>query len=470
MDRNAFEAAVAAGLGDWPEGAVLLAAVSGGADSSAMLAALASLRDSGRWVFDLRCLHVEHGIRGAAESRGDAAAVESLCAELSVPCVTVSIAPGKIARTAERRGLGLEAAARLYRHGAWNAEARRIGAAKILVAHTREDLLETILMRVLRGSGPAGLAAMPRERGRVSRPLLDMGRADVLAYLAERGIPFRVDSTNADTAFLRNRIRHKLIPCLDEFFPSWRKTLADLGETQRLVADFLEDEAAGRIPWEEEAGAEPRWQTGGDNFFSQPLILREEALFALTDRLPGGAGVKPPRRRSLRLFARGNARSLDLGRGILKSGSGSVTLDTPPKGERGFSLLIKKPGVYKLNWLCIRAFPGQTGEAAEPPSPAGAAGFFACPPVALRRWQPGDIVVRRGRPCRGTDTGGDAESLVAVEDALGLAAFIAGARDGSVTVLAGEEEDRAKRENCLFFIVRGWFQKRKRPFATAFLS
>jgi tRNA(Ile)-lysidine synthase len=465
MDRNAFEAAVAAGLGNRPEGTVLLAAVSGGADSSAMLAALVSLMDgaSGRGAFALRCLHVEHGIRPPGESRGDAAAVEALCAELSVPCVVVSIPPGKIRRTAEQRGLGLEAAARLYRHAAWSAEARRVGAAKILVAHTRNDLLETILMRILRGSGPAGLAAMPREKGRLLRPLLGMGRADILAYLKERGIPFRTDSTNADPAFLRNRIRLKLIPCLDEFFPAWRKTLADLGETQRLVADFLEAEAASRIPWEEEAGEEPRLLTGRDNFFSQPDILREEALFAALDRLPGGtaAGGKPPRRQSLRIFAGGNARSLDLGRGILHSGSGHITLNAPPRGERGFSLLIKEPGIYKLKWLRIQAFPGET---VEPPSPGGTAGFFACPPVALRRCYPGDVVVRRGRSCRGAEIAGDATCLIAVEDALGLAAFIAGARDGSVTVLAGEEDDRATHENCLFFTARGWLQKRKRPF------
>jgi tRNA(Ile)-lysidine synthase len=456
MDRNAFEAAVAAGLGNWPEGTVLLAAVSGGADSSAMLAALAFLRDSGRGAFDLRCFHLEHGIRPASESRGDAAAVESLCAELSVPCVVVSLPPGKIARTAKRRGLGLEAAARLYRHAAWNAEARRVGAAKILVAHTREDLLETVLMRMLRGSGPAGLAAMPRARGPVLRPLLGLGRAEVLAYLEERGIPFRIDSTNADPAFLRNRIRLKLIPCLDEFFPGWRKTLAELAETQRLAADFLAAEAAKRIPWEEAAGAEPRFRTDRDNFFSQPLILREEALFALTDRLRWGtaAGAKPPRRRSLRLFAQGKAAGLDLGRGVLKSGAGHVALSPRSSGERGFSLLIKEPGIYKLKWLRVRVVSGHTAQGAEASSSGEAPGFFACPPVALRRRQPGDFVVRGGRKCRGAELPGGAGSLIAVEDALGLVALVADAGDGSVMALAGEEGDRAERKNRLFLKVQ----------------
>jgi tRNA(Ile)-lysidine synthase len=405
-----------------------------------MLAALAALRDGS---FDLRCVHVEHGIRSAAESRGDAAAVEALCAELAVPCSVVSILPGRIARTAKRRGTGLEAAARLYRHAAWNAEARRIGAAKILVAHTRDDLLETVLMRALRGSGPAGLAAMPREKGALLRPLLGTTRAEILAYLSGRGIPYRTDSTNADPAFLRNRIRLRLIPCLDEFFPSWRKTLADLAETQRLVAEFLEAEAAARIPWKKEAGAV--WATGRNNFFSSPAILREEALFAAWDRLAGGSRARPPRRKSLRVFAGGNAGSLDLGRALLRSDARRVTLTQSRRGERSFSLLIKGPGIYKLKWLRIRVFSG------EPPLPSRGSVFFACPPVVLRRLQPGERILRDGRALRGSAQ--DARDGVAVEDAGGIRACILRGQDGSLTALAGE--DRAQGEQRLFCALYG---------------
>jgi tRNA(Ile)-lysidine synthase len=331
------------------------------------------------------------------------------------------------------------------------AEARRVGAAKTLVAHTRDDLLETALMRVFRGSGPAGLAAMPRETSSVLRPLLGIGRADALAYLSERGIPYRTDSTNADPAFLRNRIRLKLIPCLDEFFPSWRQALAGLAETQRLVADFLADESAARIPWEEEAGAEPRRLTGRNNFFSQPQILREEALFTALDRLAGkkGADLKPPRRSSLRVFAQGKAGSLDLGRAALKTDAGRIVLQAPRRGEGGFSLLIKEPGIYKLKWLCVRALPGKAGERS--PSAKGR-GFFACPPVALRGQYPGDFVIRNGRKRRGAEMGKVGE-LITVEDALGPVAFINRGRDGSVAVLAGENENREQQETCLFFVV-----------------
>jgi tRNA(Ile)-lysidine synthase len=418
-----------------------------------MLAALAGLRDR----FDIHCLHVEHGIRPAAESRGDADAVEALCAEFGIPCTVVSIAPGKIERTAKRRGIGLEAAARLYRHKAWNTEARRVGAAKVLVAHTRDDLLETALMRILRGSGPAGLAAMPRSRGRIQRPLLDRSRSEVLAYLTARGIPYRTDSTNADPAFLRNRIRHKLIPCLDEFFPGWRRTLPDLAETQRMAADFLAAEAAGRIPW---TGEDRVWSVSSERFFSQPPILREEALFAVLDGsgtpLPGG---KPPRRRSLRLFAQGEVGSLDLGFAILRRDAKRVVFGLRRQdGENGFSLLIKGPGIYKLKGLTIRVFRKETAlpmEAGERRSfDQRSIGFFAELPLVLRQHYPGDYLFRGGRKRRVTEcirgTGIRTSGLITAEDRRGTAAFIGREGDGFSIVLTRETENR---ENHLFFSI-----------------
>jgi tRNA(Ile)-lysidine synthase len=380
--------------------------------------------------------------------------VEVLCADLGIPCSVVSIAPGKIERTAKRQGIGLEAAARLYRHRAWNAEALRVGAAKVLVAHTRDDLLETTLMRILRGSGPGGLAAMPRSRGRIQRPLLDQSRAEVLAYLEARGIPYRTDSTNADPQFLRNRIRHKLIPCLDEFFPGWRKTLLDLAETQRMTADFLAAEAGARIPWTSGPG---NWSVSQECFFSQPPILREEALFAVLDTGPGigeRLGAKPPRRRTLRLFTGERVRSLDLGFAILRRDAERVSLGLPQardlwSQESGFSLLIKGPGVYKLKGLIIRVLPAETVH------PTDITGFFAGLPLVLRRIYPEDCIFRGGRKRRGTErareTGCFASSLITAEDAEGSAAFIGYSRDGFRIVLAREDTER---ENHLFFSIQ----------------
>jgi tRNA(Ile)-lysidine synthase len=279
---NLFEAAVAAALGADSRGKVFLAAVSGGADSTAMLIALAALRPE--MGFTLHCLHVDHGIRSAAESRGDREFVEGLCKKLDLPCEIAVVPPGRILRRAKELGIGLEAAARLYRRRAWNREARRIGAAGVLTAHTRDDLLETVLMRILRGSGPAGLAAMPPRRGRILRPLLELSRAGVLQYLEDKGFTYRTDPSNSDVRFLRNLIRLRLIPALDGCFPRWRTGLRSLAETQRLTADFLASEAERLVSWEERrAGKE--FRAGADVFFALPPILREEALFLGIDKL-----------------------------------------------------------------------------------------------------------------------------------------------------------------------------------------
>ncbi|MDR0496482.1 MAG: tRNA lysidine(34) synthetase TilS, partial [Treponema sp.] len=244
---HSFEARLSAALGE-TAGKIYLAAVSGGADSTAMLAGLAVLREKA--AFSLHCVHVEHGIRPASENQGDAQAVETLCEKLNVPCRVISIPPGKIASYAAKGGPGIEGAARFFRHKALRAEARRVNADLILTAHTCDDLLETILMRVLRGSGPAGLSPMPRMRGCLLRPLLELTRKDVLEYLEKKDILYRTDSTNADIMYLRNRIRLKLIPVLDDFFPSWRNSLLALAETQALTADFLSSEVRKSLTWE----------------------------------------------------------------------------------------------------------------------------------------------------------------------------------------------------------------------------
>jgi tRNA(Ile)-lysidine synthase len=449
---NSFEAVVAANLGlPRPVGTVFLAAVSGGADSTAMLAALAAIRDRGKAEagapFLLHCLHVEHGIRPPEESRADARAVEALCKALDVPCRVVSIAPGTIAKAASQSGEGLEAAARRFRRRAWNEERRRLGARQILVAHTGDDRLETLLMGALRGAGPAGLAAMPRERGAILRPLLDLNRSDVLRYLEERRIGFRTDSTNADIRFLRNRVRLKLIPCLDEFFPQWRKGLLSLGETQALAAAFLADEARRRIPWEAGDG---EVKTQAEAFFAEPEIIREEALFAAAGLLAGcsrrggtaqGARKqrKPPRRAVLRRALSGALnKAADLGPIRLERDKDRIRVKPPGLKvfDRGFSLLIKAPGSYTLKDGVSPLIPpgglvfevsGTPGEEAGTP---GKKGFPAGFPLLLCAWREGDCIRRTGQKRRLSDILKEKglsgyRGSVTVRDPEGCAALIA---------------------------------------------
>jgi tRNA(Ile)-lysidine synthase len=316
-----------------------------------MLAALAAVRNRGAAgncpAFILRCIHIEHGIRPPAESRGDAEFVRSLCKKLRIPYRIVSIAPGKIAAAAKSRGIGIEAAARLYRHQAWLREARRLEAlptalpVRILTAHTADDMLETTLMRIFRGAGPSGLAAMPASRGRLLRPLITLSRRDVLNYLADSNIIWREDSSNTDTQFLRNRIRHRLIPQLNEHFPQWRTTLTALAETQSLTAEFISDEASRRICWQ--SSVPHSLFTNAEVFFAQPLIIREEALFQGIDRLLSDSPQTALSRRKKRLnirrinirrFSRGGIPAVDLGLLDLRHKGGHIVLSVKKNRPR----------------------------------------------------------------------------------------------------------------------------------------
>jgi tRNA(Ile)-lysidine synthase len=443
---------------------VYLAAVSGGADSAAMLAGLAALQrgtasgpaaaSRGERGFILHCVHVEHGIRPAEESRGDALAVEDLCKRLEVPCRVISIPPGRIAAKAGKGGPGIEAAARFFRYKALRREMRRLKADWILTGHTRDDLLETILMRVLRGSGPAGLAPMPRTRGHLLRPLLDLTRQDLLDYLSARGIPYRTDATNTDIVFLRNRIRHKLIPVLDEFFPSWRSSLLAMAETQALAAEFIASEVSRRLPWEEAAarpGGEMSLRLREADFLAAPLILREEAVFAGADKLRARSGREnlnsPVPRRSALRRAVGLGATEDLGPLRLEKRKGSVYL-TPKKqpGEKGFSALIKEAGLYTLKtevWgrgkpaLSVRVFSAAEAlpkcQTLEQQSLKKAA-FYARLPVVFRNHKTGDLILR-GRHRRrlsdilDIDAYSGYTGVITACDADGTAAFVGLGRD-----------------------------------------
>ena len=432
-------------------GKTYLAAISGGADSTAMLAALAELRKEAG--FSLYCVHVEHGIRPAEESQGDARAVESLCKNLEVPCRVIAVPRGRVAAAARLNKSGIEAAARFFRMRALHREARRIGADKILVAHTRDDLLETVLMGILRGSGPAGLSAMRRERGKILRPLLDLTREDVINYLSGRGLAFCTDSSNADIRFLRNRVRHKLVPCLDTYFPSWRTSLLNLAETQARTAAFISDEAQKRLPWN---FSERELWVSTDKFLAEPSIIREEAVFLASDTICKDTfsqrGALFPRRTSLRAFLEG------LEKGIVKSGDlGPIRLEKQnneirikkariANTEQGFSMLIDKAGLYKLKGkFSIKAELNNSVESPELPEKNV---FFARLPLVLRSLGQRDFIVKAGQKRRLSDILkgqflSDQAGFVTAEDGEGIAAFIHGGGEKDPLIFSRDNFQKA---------------------------
>lgn len=238
MSRNPrFEDrfAVAWEPGLWQDVTVLVA-VSGGTDSVALLRVMAAVKQPGEGR--LVATHVNHQLRGA-ESEADEAFVVELCRQLQLPCDVgrVKVSPTLPASEAE---------ARAARYGFLREAADRWGARYVATAHTADDQAETILHRILRGTGMAGLAGIPRTRPlseatTVLRPLLAFRRQELAEYLQTLGQDCRHDSSNTDARFTRNQIRHQLLPDLAERFNSGivdallrLGTLA--GEVQEVVA------------------------------------------------------------------------------------------------------------------------------------------------------------------------------------------------------------------------------------------
>jgi tRNA(Ile)-lysidine synthase len=217
-----------------------LVAASGGVDSTALLVAIAELRDRG---FPLTAAHINHHLRGD-ESDGDQQYVRQLCRSLGVP-LQVGDAPLDDDAV---RARGVEAAARSVRRELLEEIRVRVAADFILTAHQQNDQAETLLMRLLTGSGLLRLGAIrPVTEDRYLRPLLGVSREAIESFLASRAIEPRRDSSNADRRFLRNRIRHELLPLLREYNPQVVPTIAatalDAQDLRELVLRFVD--AAG---------------------------------------------------------------------------------------------------------------------------------------------------------------------------------------------------------------------------------
>ena len=223
----------------------LAVAVSGGADSVALLRALLELRDEFGIV--IAVAHFHHGIRGP-EADADQQFVADLAMHFGLVRHSGS---GNVPAYARERGLSIETAARELRHN-WFAQLVAEGKAdKIATAHTRDDQAETVLMRVLRGSGGSGLAGIApwHSEKNLVRPLLQTSRRQVEEYLGNLKQPWREDSSNLSPAHTRNRVRHQLLPRLEQDFnPSIRQNLADLGEIARAEAEYWEHELDTILP------------------------------------------------------------------------------------------------------------------------------------------------------------------------------------------------------------------------------
>jgi tRNA(Ile)-lysidine synthase len=203
----------------------ILAAVSGGADSVAMLHMLLTTPQPAGGN-PLVCAHYNHGLRDAADE--DEAFVKKLCEEWEIPFVSEK---GNVPKDT-----GVEAAAREKRYIFLERVRSGRGLDYIATAHTADDNIETVLLNLTRGAGLSGLCGIPKTRGSIIRPVLHLSRNKILMYLAERNIPYREDESNHDTTYRRNYIRHKVIPALTKANPALTDAVV------RLTASLNEDE------------------------------------------------------------------------------------------------------------------------------------------------------------------------------------------------------------------------------------
>ncbi len=380
-------------------GDTVVVAVSGGGDSVALLDILVRL---GELRLRLVVAHLNHLLRGA-ESDGDAAFVRELAARYGLPAEVRAVDVRELSR---QRKLSLEEAGRRARYAFFSEIAGKYRAKCTALAHHADDQAETVLMRLLRGSGGSGLCAMtPKsEDGSRVRPLLQVGRQEIEAYLAGRGLSFRSDSSNRDLNFLRNRIRHELIPHLAGYNSAIAARLADtaaaLGADEILLEritdqamDRLAAVATGRVTFSvTELAVEPRGMRM--RLFRRALLLVRGDLARISFRhLEAIDGLLVSGRPHRRLSLPGDV-------AVTRSyGNLAFAATDGPAPAGPFEMLLDGPGSYPLPGGGVLSV-----EVAKPPSDwsavsidtawfdSGSAPF----PWLVRTFRPGDRIVPFG--------------------------------------------------------------------------
>ena len=215
----------------------ILVAVSGGPDSTALLEILIALRPD--YDLDLHVAHLNHMLR--PDAADDAEFVRALAGERGLPVIVESV---DVPALVKSRKLSVEEAARNARREFLLRTAEAAHAQRIALGHHADDRVETVLMRILRGTGVDGLAGIRPVALPFIRPFFDATRAQIEAYLHERGLPYREDPSNRDPAFLRNRIRREIVPRLEDMQPGFRAAVLRLSELAERDSAWMFVEAS----------------------------------------------------------------------------------------------------------------------------------------------------------------------------------------------------------------------------------
>lgn len=208
------------------EGLSLLASVSGGLDSTVLLELLWLWQERSSLPLKLKAFHYTHNIRPGTQGRAEAQGVAAFCGQRGIPLIQEGAAEGEILSYSQEENLSLEEAARLFRYRALKESlVKEELSMRAVTAHHRNDQIETLVMRFFQGAGLAGSRGIPAEGGQILRPLLEVTRHELEAVARQRKLTWFEDPSNAESRYLRNRIRHELIPSLHEIFPGFEESL-----------------------------------------------------------------------------------------------------------------------------------------------------------------------------------------------------------------------------------------------------